>query len=61
MKLSDFAKTVDHYHTKLVVRPNHQHRLSGPFVEPEVPERLLNEFLNAVLGHESISTGPKAA
>lgn len=61
MNLSDFAKTVDFYHSKLVVRPAHQHGIAGPFEEPQVPERLLNEFLAAVLGPASDSTGPKAA
>ena len=61
MKLSEFATVVDHYHSKLVVRPSHQHGLAGPFVEPQVPEKLLNEFLAAILGPASGPVGPKAA
>mgnify|MGYP001581893186 CR=1 FL=1 len=61
MKLSEFATVVDHYHSKLVVRPNHQHGLAGPFVEPQVPEKLLNDFLAAILGSVSGPVGPTAA
>ena len=61
MNLSEFAATVDHYHSKLVVRPAHMHRLAGEFVEPQVPDKMLNEFLAAILGPASGPVGPKAA